>query len=237
MAGGGAPLQPDLVDKIDKALAGGGAVHRLRPHRDPRHRHRQRCPASTSPSRLSCGPVVPTLDAKLVDDDGDELPRRPRRGRRAVRARPGRDQGLPQPARGDGGGDPRRLVPHRRHRPHRRRRLRLHRRPGQGHGAARRRERLLRRGRGGDLRARRRRRGRRVRACPTSASARRSAPPIVLRAGVDARPRTSCATFLGGDASPSTRSRATIWFRDQPLPRNANGKFLKRELRDELADT
>ena len=27
---------------------------------------------------------------------------------------------------------------------------------------------------------------------------------------------------------------ATVWFRDTPLPRNANGKFLKRELRAEL---
>ena len=27
---------------------------------------------------------------------------------------------------------------------------------------------------------------------------------------------------------------ATIWFRDEQLPRNANGKFLKRELRDAL---
>jgi long-chain acyl-CoA synthetase len=26
----------------------------------------------------------------------------------------------------------------------------------------------------------------------------------------------------------------TVWFRDEPLPRNANGKFLKRELRAEL---
>jgi long-chain acyl-CoA synthetase len=25
-----------------------------------------------------------------------------------------------------------------------------------------------------------------------------------------------------------------IWFRDEPLPRNANGKFLKRELREQL---
>jgi long-chain acyl-CoA synthetase len=30
---------------------------------------------------------------------------------------------------------------------------------------------------------------------------------------------------------------ARVWFRDQPLPRNANGKFLKRQLRDELANT
>jgi long-chain acyl-CoA synthetase len=27
---------------------------------------------------------------------------------------------------------------------------------------------------------------------------------------------------------------ATVWFLDEPLPRNANGKFLKRQLRDEL---
>jgi acyl-CoA synthetase (AMP-forming)/AMP-acid ligase II len=26
----------------------------------------------------------------------------------------------------------------------------------------------------------------------------------------------------------------TIWFREEPIPRNANGKFLKRELRKEL---
>ena len=25
-----------------------------------------------------------------------------------------------------------------------------------------------------------------------------------------------------------------VWFRSEPIPRNANGKFLKRELRDEL---
>jgi acyl-CoA synthetase (AMP-forming)/AMP-acid ligase II len=27
---------------------------------------------------------------------------------------------------------------------------------------------------------------------------------------------------------------AHLWFRDEPLPRNANGKFLKRQVRDEL---
>ena len=29
---------------------------------------------------------------------------------------------------------------------------------------------------------------------------------------------------------------STIYFREQPLPQNANGKFLKRELRDEYVD-
>ena len=28
-----------------------------------------------------------------------------------------------------------------------------------------------------------------------------------------------------------------VWFRDEELPRNANGKFLKRELRDELVNS
>ena len=41
--------------------------HRLRPDRDARHRHRQRGRSYVAkPS--SCGPVVPTLDAKLVDE-------------------------------------------------------------------------------------------------------------------------------------------------------------------------
>ncbi len=74
MGGGGAPLQPDLVEKIDKSLAGGtpstgygltethgivtanaGALYVAKPS--------------------SCGRVVPTLEWKLVDELGDELPR------------------------------------------------------------------------------------------------------------------------------------------------------------------
>jgi acyl-CoA synthetase (AMP-forming)/AMP-acid ligase II len=74
MGGGGAPLQPDLVEKIDKSLAGGapstgygltethgivtanaGALYVAKP--------------------LSCGRVVPTLEWKLIDELGDELPR------------------------------------------------------------------------------------------------------------------------------------------------------------------
>ncbi len=73
MGGGGAPLQPDLVDKIDKSLSGGapstgygltetngivtanaGALYVAKPS--------------------SCGRVVPCLDAKLIDVLGDEVP-------------------------------------------------------------------------------------------------------------------------------------------------------------------
>jgi long-chain acyl-CoA synthetase len=73
MGGGGAPLQPDLVEKIDKSLSGGapstgygltethgiatansGALYLAKP--------------------TSCGRVVPVLDAKLVDELGVEVP-------------------------------------------------------------------------------------------------------------------------------------------------------------------
>ena len=72
MGGGGAPLQPDLVDKIDKSLSGGapstgygltethgivtansGSLYVAKP--------------------LSCGRVVPTLEAKLVDEFDNEV--------------------------------------------------------------------------------------------------------------------------------------------------------------------
>jgi long-chain acyl-CoA synthetase len=73
MGGGGAPLQPDLVEKIGKSLAGGapstgygltethgivtansGSLYLAKPS--------------------SCGRVVPTLEAKLVDESDNEVP-------------------------------------------------------------------------------------------------------------------------------------------------------------------
>jgi long-chain acyl-CoA synthetase len=76
MGGGGAALQPDLVDKIDKSLRQGvpstgyglTETHGI---------------VTANSSRFfllkpaSCGPVMPTLDAKLVDEAGDELPAGP----------------------------------------------------------------------------------------------------------------------------------------------------------------
>jgi acyl-CoA synthetase (AMP-forming)/AMP-acid ligase II len=72
MGGGGAALQPDLVDKIDKSLSGGGPstgyglteTHGI---------------VTANSSKLytlkpaSCGRVVPTLDAKLVDENDTEV--------------------------------------------------------------------------------------------------------------------------------------------------------------------
>jgi long-chain acyl-CoA synthetase len=72
MAGGGAAVQPDLVDKIDKALHNGvpatgyglTETHGI---------------ITANSARLylakpsSAGPIVPTLDAKLVDEEGNDL--------------------------------------------------------------------------------------------------------------------------------------------------------------------
>ena len=42
------------------------------------------------------------------------------------------------------------------------------------------------------------------------------------------------AAFLGPKIS-KFKIPEHVWFRDEPLPQNANGKFVKRQLRDELA--
>jgi len=76
MGGGGAPLQPDLVEKIDKSLDGGAPstgyglteTHGIVTANSARF-------FLLKPA--SCGPVVPCLDAKLVDDEGHELPAGP----------------------------------------------------------------------------------------------------------------------------------------------------------------
>ena len=69
-------------------------------------------------------------------------------------------------------------------------------------------------------------------ACPTSASARTSAPSSCCARARRSTP-TSCRAFLDGRIAKH-KIPAHVWFRDTPLPRNANGKFLKRELRAEL---
>jgi len=72
MGGGGAAVQPDLVAKIDASLANGvpstgyglTETHGIVTANSSRY-------YTSKPS--SCGPVVPTLDAKLVGDDGADL--------------------------------------------------------------------------------------------------------------------------------------------------------------------
>ena len=218
----------------DRQCAGEGlAHHRLRHDRDPRDHHRQLVA------------VLPRQAVVVRPRRADPRRQARRRGRQRPSAHPDtvgvlcvrgthRHQGLHQPPRGHGGLHPGRLAEHRRHRPHRRGRLGVHRRPRQGHGDPRRRERLLQRGRGGHLPPRRRRRSASSSACPTTASARRSRHASCPRTDRPSRSRSyrrSCRTDLSAYKIPSK-----IWFRTEPIPRNASGKFLKRDVRKEILE-
>ena len=76
LGGGGAQLQPDLVEKIDQSLEGGTPstgyglteTHGIVTANSARF-------FLAKPA--SCGPVMPTLDAQLVGDDGTVLPAGP----------------------------------------------------------------------------------------------------------------------------------------------------------------
>ena len=76
LGGGGAALQPDLVGKIAGALKNGSPstgyglteTHGIVTANSAR---------SFEAKPDSCGPVVPTLDAKLIDDEGTDLPASP----------------------------------------------------------------------------------------------------------------------------------------------------------------
>jgi len=80
MGGGGAALQPDLVGKIAGALQKG--EQQGQPNTG--YGMTETCGIITATAAkiftekpASCGPVVPTLDYKLVDEDGTDLPAGP----------------------------------------------------------------------------------------------------------------------------------------------------------------
>lgn len=73
LGGGGAPLQPDLVEKIDKTAktARPGTGYGMT----------ETCGVITMTSAdafverpTSCGPALPTFETRLVDDDGNDVP-------------------------------------------------------------------------------------------------------------------------------------------------------------------
>ena len=73
LGGGGAQLQPDLVGKIDSALPNGKA--------STGYGMTETCGIITSvlgaffvDKPESCGPLVPTLEGKVIDADGNDLP-------------------------------------------------------------------------------------------------------------------------------------------------------------------
>ena len=72
MGGGGAPLQPDLVDKIDKSLTGGA------PSTGYGLTETNGIVTANSGSLYvakpaSCGRILPSVDAKLIDETGEEV--------------------------------------------------------------------------------------------------------------------------------------------------------------------
>ena len=98
----------------------------------------------------------------------------------------------------------------------------------EGHDHPRRQQHRLHRRRGGALRAPGRARGRRRRRCPTTCSARTSAPAIVAQGRASGSTadelRAFCAERLADYKVPRV-----VWFVDE-LPRNPTGKVLKHEL-------
>lgn len=84
LGGGGAPVQPDLVDKIDKSLTSGA------PSTGYGLTETHGIVTANSGSLYvskpaSCGRVVPVLDAKLVDDTDEEITTPGERGELCVR--------------------------------------------------------------------------------------------------------------------------------------------------------
>ncbi len=232
VGGGGAPAPPELVRRVDVELPQRRARHRLRHDRDQRLRPAERRRRLPAPARRAPGRAVP--------DPRDRGPR-PGRDRRCRPASVGEIwfKG-PNLIRGywnrpdataetivDGwlrSGDLGRIddegfvyVEDR----------------AKDMVLRARRERVLRRGRGGDLRAPRRVRGGGVRRAPRAA--RRGGRACRLpEAGHGARRSTRCSA-RAASGSRRSRCRRVVEFAREPLPRNAAGKILKRELRDALA--
>jgi acyl-CoA synthetase (AMP-forming)/AMP-acid ligase II len=74
LGGGGAPLQPDLVEKIDTSLGAGGAPVTGYGLTETSGIISANASRYYLAKPASCGPVVPCLDAKLIDAAGDDLP-------------------------------------------------------------------------------------------------------------------------------------------------------------------
>jgi acyl-CoA synthetase (AMP-forming)/AMP-acid ligase II len=230
MGGGGAPLQPDLVDKIDKTLEGGvpstgyglTETHGIVTANSA---------ALYTAKPASCGRVVPTLEARLEDELGEVLEPGPDvtgelcvRGAVVIKGYLNRDDATAEAIR-DGWfhtGDIARIDE-----------------DGFVFIVDRAKDMVL---RGGENVY-----------CSEVETAIYEHPDVAeaavfgipddrlgedVAAAVVVRPgrtlsQADLSEFLAGRIA-KFKIPATVWFRDEPLPQNANGKFLKRELRDEL---
>ena len=230
MGGGGSAVQPDLVHKIAGALKGGqpGTGYGMT----------ETCGIITSNSaRLyierpeSCGPLVPTLEGKLVDDEGRDLPRDPNtvgilcvRGAVTIAGYLNREEATRETIK-DGWlntGDIARIDA-----------------DGFVYIVDRAKDMVIRGGENvycSEVEAA-------IYNHPSIAEAAVFGVPderlgeevgavLVLRPGTTLG-EAELQTFLAGTLAKH-KIPSKIWFRDEPIPRNATGKFLKRELRKEL---
>lgn len=86
LSGGGAPVQPDLVEKIDKTLKKGGGAPSTGYGLTETHGIVTANSGSLYVAKpSSCGRIVPVVDAKLVDDAGEEVSGPGARGELCVR--------------------------------------------------------------------------------------------------------------------------------------------------------
>ena len=230
ISGGGAAVQPDLVEKIDKELDKGTPTtgygmtetHGI-------------ITANTSlwytskPS--SCGPVVPTLESKLVDEEGNDLPRDPNltgilcvKGSVTIKGYLNRPEATAETIK-DGWlntGDIARID-----------------QDGFVYIVDRAKDMVIRGGENvycSEVEAVIYRHDAIAEAAvfgiPDERLGEEVAACIVLQAGKSVT-EDELRSFLGTSLAKH-KIPSKLWFRDEPIPRNASGKFLKRELRKEL---
>ena len=230
MSGGGAPVQPDLVEKIDKSLKQGSPgtgyglteTHGIVTANSSRY-------YLAKPS--SCGPAVPVLDVKLIGEDGEDLEPGPDtvgqlcvRGSIVIKGYLNRPEATAEAIR-DGWfntGDIARIDE-----------------DGFIYIVDRAKDMVLRGGENvycsevenaiyqhEDIAEAA------VFGTPDERLGEEVAAAIVLREGA-ALDADGLRAFLA-ERIANYKIPSRIWFLDEQLPRNANGKFLKRELRDRL---
>ncbi len=233
MGGGGAALQPDLVEKIDKSLPKGApstGYGLTETHGIVTANAAGRYVAKPA----SCGPVVPTLDAKLVDEAGEDLPAGPDtvgqlcvRGSVVIKGYLNRPEATAESIR-DGWfntGDIARIDE-----------------DGFVYIVDRAKDMVIRGGENiycseveaaiyehDDVAEVA------VFGVPDERLGEEVGAAIVLRPDADLD-ADGLRAFLG-ERIAKFKIPSSIWFRTEPLPRNANGKFVKRDLRDEYVSS
>jgi len=230
MGGGGAALQPDLVHKIAGALKGGQPstgygmteTHGIITANSARW-------FIAKPE--SCGPLVPTLEGKLVDEDGNDLPAGPStvgvlcvRGSVVIKGYLNREEATADSIR-DGWlntGDIARIDE-----------------DGFVYIVDRAKDMVIRGGENvycSEVETVIYNHDAIAEACvfgiPEERLGEEVAAVIVLRPGRSLTEK-ELQDFLSGTIAKH-KIPTKIWFRDEPIPRNASGKFLKRELKKEL---